>query len=167
MNTNYQEDGINGLGKGIVNVNSQEFKFLQSMIRQKSEELSDEEKLQNNLFSIKLRMYAYLNQESDELVEAGRFLDEFIKSIKIKKKTFADYIETKESNLSALFNGNRRINADLAIKLGRIFGLDPVIWMNIQTKNDIAKRENQKEKDYRDYSLQTLLKKRKTVANNA
>jgi addiction module HigA family antidote len=167
MDTNYQEDGINGLGEGIVNVNSKEFKFLQKMIQQKSNSLSAEEKLQNKLLSIKLRMYAYLEQNDAELVEAGRFLDELVKSINIKKKIFAEYVQTKESNLSALFSGKRRINAELAIKLGRIFSLDPVLWMNIQTKNDIAKVNKQKEQEFQHYSLDTLLEKKNLMINNA
>lgn len=167
MNTNYQEDGINGLGEGIVNVNSKEFKFLQKMIHQKSDKLSAEEKLENRLFSIKLKMYSYLEQNDAELVEAGRFLNDLVKSINIKKKVFAEYIQTKESNLSALFSGKRRINAELAIKLGRIFSLDPVVWMNIQTKNDIVKVSKQKENEYQKYSLQTLLEKNNLTINNA
>lgn len=163
MKTQYKEDGINGLGEGVVNVNSEEFKGLQEIIKLRSAELSNEEKEENALFSIKLDMYAYLENQNDELIEAGRFLNDLIKALKIKKKFFADYIQTRESNLSALFSGNRRINADLAIKLGKIFGLNPVVWINIQTKNDIDKMKKKNEKDYLNYSLDDLLRKRSGV----
>ena len=45
----------------------------------------------------------------------------FLLSLRIKKKAFAEYIDYKESNLSAIFKGRRRINPDLAIKFGEIF----------------------------------------------
>ena len=95
------------------------------------------------------------------MLEAGWFLHEFIKALNIKKKIFADYIHTKESNLSALFSGKRRINADLAVKFGKIFGVKPVIWINIQSKNDIYKIESQRGNEYQTYSLSNLLEKAK------
>ena len=159
MKTQYKEDGINGLGEGVVNVNSEEFKGLQEIIKLRSAELSNEEKEENALFSIKLDMYAYLENQNDELIEAGRFLNDLIKALKIKKKFFAEYLGLRESNLSALFKSKRKINTDLAIKLGTIFRVDPILWIHIQSKNELIRLHQENKMEYQKYSLNDLLKK--------
>jgi len=75
------------------------------------------------------------------------------------KKTFAEYIDYQESNLSAIFKGRRKINPDLAIKLGEIFHLDPAIWLQIQNKNELIEILNQDKEKYEKYKLEDLLMK--------
>lgn len=79
--------------------------------------------------------------------------------LEIKKKSFAAYLGLQESNLSALFKGSRKINIDLAIKLGTIFKVDPNLWIHIQSKNELLRLHQEKRKEYQKYSLNVLLKK--------
>ena len=62
-------------------------------------------------------------------------------------------------NLSALFKGKRKINPDLALKLGEIFRVDPTLWINIQSKNELLGVDKQRRMDYQKYRLEDLLKK--------
>lgn len=151
--------GINGLGEGLINLNSKDFKDLQSIIKHHSSNQEEEKKMENEFLSIRFQMESYLNNVSDQIVLAGEFIEKYLKVIKVKKKDFASYIKYEESNLSALLKGRRKVNTDLAIKLGKIFKLNPVIWLNIENKNELLREVKGKEEDYQNYSLKDLLKK--------
>ena len=153
------EGGIIGTGEGLVNQNSKEFKELQRLIKERSSEQDDFEKIQNQLLSLRFRMESYLNDDNPkELIQAGRFLEEFVDVLNIKKKVFAKYIDYKESNLSGIFKGKRKINTDLAIKFGEIFKVDPAIWLHIQSKNELSEIIERDRAKYKKYTLKDLLK---------
>jgi len=42
-----------------------------------------------------------------------------------------------QSRVSELCSGKRDINADIALRLGKFFGIDPRSWMNMQAHHDI------------------------------
>lgn len=153
------EGGINGLGIGIINTNSKEFKELQRQIITQSNKQNKKKILENKLLSLRFQMESYLDEQSHEIVEVGWFLKEFLKELNIKNKVFAEYIEFQESNLSALFKGKRKINTDLALKLGKIFRVKPSLWINIQSKNELLRIEEENKKEYQKYNLNDLLKK--------
>ncbi len=153
------EGGINGLGIGVVNTNAEEFKELQRIILAQSKKQTKKQILENKLLSLRFQMESYLEKQTDPIVEVGWFLKEFLKELKIKNKVFAEYIEFQESNLSALFKGNRKINTDLALKLGKIFRVDPTLWINIQSKNELIRMREKNNKEYQKYNIEDLLKK--------
>lgn len=39
----------------------------------------------------------------------------------------------------AVLKGRRKINSELAIKLGQIFKIDPAIWLHIESKNELIR----------------------------
>lgn len=153
------EGGINGLGIGVVNTNSEEFKELQRLIIVKAKKQSKKKILENKLLSLRFQMESYLYKQSPDIVEVGWFLKKFLKELGIKNKVFAEYIEFQESNISALFNGNRKINTDLALKLGKIFRVDPTLWIHIQSKNELLRMGEENKKEYQKYNINDLLKK--------
>lgn len=152
------EGGTNGLGIGVVNTNSEEFKVLQQTIIAQSKQQNEQQILEHKLLSIRFQMESYFHSPSPEIIEAGWFLKEFLRQLGIKNKVFAEYINFQESNLSALFKGKRKINTDLALKLGEIFQVDPTLWIHIQSKNELLKMSSQ-HKNYQKYNLNDLLKK--------
>ena len=90
------EGGIIGSGEGLVNQNSREFKELQRMIKERFIGMKESEWIANQLFSIRFQMESYLDTaQPEQLKGAGRFLEEFIAVLKIKKKAFAEYIDYK------------------------------------------------------------------------
>lgn len=152
------EGGINGLGIGLIDTNSHEFRELRLIINKISNDQPEKTKLENQLLSIRFQMEEYLNKnDPDEIIEAGQFVKDFLNVLKIKSKKFAEYIEYEESNLSALYKGRRRINSDLAMKFGKVFKVDPAIWLHIQSKNDLIE-VSKKEKKYESYKIEDLLK---------
>ena len=153
------DEGINGSGKALVNTNSKEFKELQKQIASSSNKQSKTKVIENILLSLRFKMESYLLSNESDYFEVGWFLKEYLKELNIKNKTFAEYIEYKESNLSALFAGRRKINYDLALKLGKIFKVEPTLWIHIQSKNELIKIEKETIKDYQNYNIKELIRK--------
>lgn len=156
---NIVDEGVNGLGIGVVNTNSSEFKELQKIIKNESKKQPKKKLLENKLLSLRFRMETYLENHDNKIIEVGAFLKLFLQELNIKNKTFAHYIGYQESNLSALFKGNRKVNPDLALKLGEIFRVDPTLWINIQSKNELQRLKKGKTKKYKKYSIDDLLRK--------
>lgn len=93
-----------------------------------------------------------------KIIQVGEFLEAYMEALKVKKRTLAEYIDYKESNLSAIFKGKRKINIDLAIKLGEIFRVDPALWLHIQSKNDLLEIIDRDKEKYQKYRLEDLLR---------
>lgn len=153
------DEGINGLGIGVVNTNAKEFKILKEVIAKEAKQQSEDELLENTLLSVRFQMESYLKNEDNSIIEVGFFLKEFLRKLGIKNKFFAEYIGFQESNLSALFKGKRKISPDLAIKLGKIFRVNPILWIHIQSKNEVLKLKNENKEIYQEYSIDDLLKR--------
>ena len=151
--------GINGSGEASVDTQNQDFQDLKAMIKTLSSQQVEAQKMENEFLSIRFQMESYLFNEESRMVLAGEFIEKFLKVIDVKKKDFAAYVEYDESNLSALLKGRRKINSDLAIKFGRIFNVNPVTWLNIESKNELIRAVNQQVENYEKYSLQSLLLK--------
>jgi len=45
----------------------------------------------------------------------------------------------------------------LALKLGRIFKLDPTLWIQIQTKNELLRVQNENKDKYYKYDINDLM----------
>lgn len=152
--------GINGTGKGIVNTNSKDFKGLQNAILAHSQTQTVAQRIEYNLLSLKFQMESYISEETPEIIlSSGDFLRKYLKVIGIKNKEFADYIKIEESNLSAILKGRRKINIDIAYKLGEIFDLNPNLWLLIQSKNELLKIDSELRTEYKKYRLKDLLER--------
>lgn len=147
------------MGITLLDQNSKELKELQELIKKISDDQSSEEHLNNLLISIRIKMEAYLNQKQPvEVVDVGKFVKDFLTALNIRNKDFAHYIGYEESNLSAILSGRRRINSDLAMKFGKIFKIDPAIWLHIQSKNDLLEVSKANSVKYDHYKLADLMK---------
>jgi len=156
----YNKGGINGLGEGLVDQHSGDFKALQEAIKEYAANRSEEERLEDHFLSIRFQMEAYLNDMNpSRLIEAGAFVEQFLAAIKVRKKHFARYVGVEESNFSAILKGRRKVNADLAIKLGHIFRLPSEIWLHIESKNELLRTLQKTDRTYKTYSLSDLLRK--------
>ena len=151
------EGGINGLGEALVNQNADSYKELQRIISNRSQNQSEADRTENKLLSIRFQMETYLNEESDEIIPPGSFIEKMISAIGVTKTRFSKYIDYDYSNLIAVLKGRRKINPDLAIKIGKIFGINPVLWLHVESKNELS-RYIKEEKPDRNYSLADLIK---------
>ncbi|MEM1324483.1 MAG: hypothetical protein AAGI23_00935 [Bacteroidota bacterium] len=151
------EGGINGLGEGLVNTNSEDFKYLQRAIKEASMAQSPEQRMENQLLSIRFQMESYLDTSDEQIIHAGSFLEQLLTILKIKKKDFARYVDYEATNLTAILKGRRKINSDMALKLGRIFNINPVIWLQVESKNELKREMMKRQQSYDHYSLQGLM----------
>lgn len=154
------EEGLNGTGEGIVNVNSPDFIGLQEAVRLHAEKQSDEQKMTYGLLSLRYQMETYVFEKTpQEVLPVGYFLKKHLETINVKNKVFAQYIGLEESNLSSVIKGRRKVNTDLAFKLSRIFNLPPDLWLLIQSKNELLDFDEEKKAKYDHFGLEELLKK--------
>lgn len=153
-------EGIIGDGSGLINPNSEDFRILREEIARRSSDIPDDKKMQIRIKGVTYRMESYVNDRSvEKLISAGSFLKELVDIINVPHKDFATYIGMKNTNLSAIYRGRRRINHDLAMKLGHIFTMSPALWLNIQNKVELLEIRSQSEQEYQQYRLNDLLKK--------
>ncbi|HMQ46131.1 MAG TPA: hypothetical protein PKA00_00260 [Saprospiraceae bacterium] len=136
--------GINGLGESLVNMNSKDFKFLKELIKQSYENQTEQSRIEAGLLAIRFQMESYLNAnlKTEDIKPAGFFVEKILNTVKINKKQFAEYIEYEYSNFIAVLRGRRKINSELAIKLGQIFKIEPAIWLHIESKNELINTLN-------------------------
>lgn len=141
------EGGVNGLGESLINVKSQDFLELKELIKAKYKNQNDQEIINNGLLSVRFQMESYLTSNTEgEYIRSGEFIEKYLKVVNAKKKQLAEYIDYEYSNLISLIKGRRKINSDLAIKLGEIFRIDPVIWLHIESKNELIKEMSKRKK---------------------
>ena len=67
-------DGLQGLGIGVVNTNSKEFRCLQEKIKEESQRQSKKQILENQLLSLRFQMERYLREDPAIVKEVGAFL---------------------------------------------------------------------------------------------
>jgi len=71
-------------------------------------------------------------------VHPGEVLNlDFLEPMGITPYRLAKDIGVTPSRIHAIVHGERAITAETALKLARYFGVDPVSWMNLQTRYDL------------------------------
>lgn len=156
----HQFDEIIGDGTGLINPNREDFRHLRTEIQKHASGRSREENIRINIKGIIYRMESYFEDRlAEPLVPVGSFLKELVEAIQIPHKDFAAYIGMKNTNLSAIYRGRRRINHDMAMKLGHIFHMSPALWLHLQNKVELLEIQAQGEQSYQQYRLSDLLKR--------
>lgn len=140
-----------------MDIGTKGFDNFQAILLKKSKERTENQRRKIDLLTWKYQMEEYLSSEHTEERTVGYFLQIILQTLKIQQKEFANYIGLKPSNLSKLIKGERTINYDLAIKFGRIFSLSPMLWIEIQAKNELDKLRHAKSDKYSDYKLNDLI----------
>jgi len=151
------EGGVNGQGEGLVNTNSTDFKGLQDMIKRTAENRLGKHRLADQFLSIRFQMESYLESESDEVIMTGTFIKKYLEVLSVKQKDFAEFLSYEASNFNALLNGRRKVNPTIALKLGSTFKVDPLLWLYIETKNEVRSVQKNSREDFGAYNLNALL----------
>lgn len=157
MKRNNNTEPTNGMLTNPMDTGTDEFKDFQAILLNKAKNRSEAQQREIELLSIKLQMQDYLESEETELKLPGDFLKEYLKTLDISQKKFALYLEINPSNLNKLIKGERPINYELAIILGKIFNNDPMLWIKIQAKNELEKIRKTKTGRFNNYSLKDLM----------
>lgn len=146
-----------------MDVGTKGFDDFQTILINKSKQRTENQKRRIKLLSFRYEMEDYVNSETNDFRPVGDFLKAILKLLHIQQNKFAEYIGLKPSNLSKLISGERSINYDLALIFGRIFNHDPMLWIEIQAKNEINKLEYSDKNKYSGYSLNDLIGRRRST----
>ncbi len=145
-----------GLITEPMDSNTEEFKKFQAIILNKVKEQSKEKRLEIELMALKIKMEDYLKDESETVKTAGDFLKSFLLLLNITQKRFAEYTGIEPTFLSKIVNGERVINSEYALIISKIFSTEPLLWLEIQAKNEL-KIVEKKLGTLNKYSLQSLM----------
>ncbi len=140
-----------------MDVGTKGFDDFQAILLNKSRNRTENQRRKIDLLSFKYQMEDYIHSETNNVRPVGDFLKSILRLLHIQQNKFADYIGLKPSNLSKLLNGERSINYDLALIFGRLFNHDPMLWIEIQAKNEINRLQRSDRNKYSDYSLNDLV----------
>lgn len=140
--------------------NEDKSKKLREFILMESKKQSPERRLKNQLLSIKYKIEDYIESENvDEEMKILDFVKMYLKSFDITQRKLAAAFEMQDSNLHKYLKGERRLNPDIAFKLGSFSHTKPEIWYFIQAKNELLnlKKEKNTIKKYEKYGYEKIL----------
>ena len=146
-----------------MDIGTKGFDDFQAILLKKAGARTEIQKRKIDLLTLKYQMEDYLKAQKSEEIPVGQFLKIFLKTLNIQQKKFAEYLGLKPSNLSKLISGERSINYDLALKFGSLFDHSPMLWIEIQAKNELNRLLNAEHKKYSIYSLNDLVRKHKNA----
>lgn len=137
-----------------------DFKNIDDLLKQHYAEIPSIEKLEHQLFAIKLNMQDYLTMEDITVIKPiGLFIEEAIvackKTLKISKKTLAKYWGTTSPNLSKYLKGERSLSVELALRVASTLDIPAQLLLDIQIKNQLLELSNKKDYE-KEFSLEEL-----------
>jgi addiction module HigA family antidote len=103
---------------------------LRSILRGQFHEVSENE----------MRQYlSRLDHGFDEIHPGEILLEEFMKPMNMSTSELADVLDLPLSEINAIIKGQLSIAMDVALRLGKIFSMDPKLWLNLQIEYDSRK----------------------------
>ncbi len=70
-------------------------------------------------------------------IHAGEFLRDELTVLGMSARKFAERIGVPPNAVTQILNGQRSISAEMALRLGDVFGTTPQYWMNLQANYDL------------------------------
>jgi plasmid maintenance system antidote protein VapI len=140
--------------------NGQKKAGLKEFILSESAKQSEERRLRNELLAIQYRMQDYIETENPaNMLRLVDFVKMYLHTLNVTQKKLAELFEMKDSNLHKYLVGERKLNADLVLKLSSFSHVDPEYWFRVEVKNELIEinKEKAKAKDYQKYDYRNLL----------
>ena len=88
-------------------------------------------------------------------VHPGEILADELEALDLSARRFADHIGVPPNAVTEILNGDRRVTAEMALRLGKAFSTGERYWMNLQSNYD-AKVAREKMRDKLD-AIQPLV----------
>ncbi len=107
-------------------------------------------------FRFALRNYA-AQEEPEEVILFGTYLDNLLSEMNIKKVDFANYIAINPGNINKYMNGERKFNIEHALKLEQLFKIDAKTILEVQLRNEVVEAKQRKNNDFNNLNLNDLL----------
>ena len=70
-------------------------------------------------------------------IHPGEHLEEFLEDLEITQHQFAEALGVTPYRVSQIMNRRAPITAEMALRIGRVFGQSAELWMNLQQMYDI------------------------------
>lgn len=70
-------------------------------------------------------------------------LKDFIEPLGLTRYRVAKSIHVPQRRVDEICSGKRAMSADTAMRLGRLFGVEPQLWMNLQSQYDLELAERE------------------------
>ncbi len=132
--------------------NEEKSNSLKDFIINQSQKQSKERKLRNELLAIQFQIEDYIETETtSERLRVLDFVKLYLKTFNVTQKRLAHLFEMKDSNLHKYLIGERKLNANIVLKLSSFSHLSPEYWLRIEVKNELLEINKEKER-YADYS---------------
>jgi len=77
------------------------------------------------------------------LTHPGDILREELKFRKMSANKFALHLGVPSGRIVEILNRKRGVSADTALRIARYFGTGPEVWMNLQSRYDLAVAEEE------------------------
>lgn len=153
-----QTEPIQGVLTERMDVHSPEFNTFQAMLLTTSRQQTKNQKNAIEIAAITIQMEDYLKADPiPEPKSVGIFLNHFLTTLNIRQNKLATYLNIAPSNLNKIIKGERQINSEFALKIGKIFGINPMLLLKIQLKNELSEIEKYQHTQIEKYTLQDLI----------
>ncbi len=88
-----------------------------------------------------------LNNRKRRPSTPGEVLEDVLETIELSQADFAKMLNVSSRTINRIIKSQRRIDADLAVRLGAVLGNGPELWLNLQQAVDVwdALEANRKE----------------------
>jgi len=133
---------------------------LKDFILLHSKKQSDERKLRNELLSIQFQIEDYITSNNyNTKLKILDFIKMYLKTLNVTQKKLADLFEMKDSNLHKYLIGERKLNANIVLKLSSFSHTTPEHWLRVQVKNELIEISKERENTgkYQKYDYRNLL----------
>lgn len=135
-------------------------KSIKEFISEQSKKQTKERLLRNKLLSIQYQIEDYAdNSEPKFQLKILDFVKMYLDVFNISKRSLAHYFEMKDGNLHKYLSGERKLNAEIAMKLSSFSHTQPEQWFAIQVKNELLelKRDKKAVDRFKKYDYQNLI----------
>ena len=142
---------------------------IKAIARRKTDERTPDNKLKNQILSLKYQMEEYLEKDvsTKEKTTIHFFVKEFLETMNVPFSKFARFLGQKDVNLKKYTTGERKFNADLAVKFSYFFHTSPELWLNIQSKNEILEfKEHEKAEELQKFDYKSFLEEYYDTSKN-
>ncbi len=133
---------------------------LKDFISEQSKKQSKDRLLRNKLLSIQYQIEDYANsRESQPELRILDFVKMYLEALNISKRSLAQYFEMQDGNLHKYLSGERKLNAEIAMKLSSFSHTRPEQWFAIQVKNELTSLRKDKKtvEKFKKYGYENLV----------
>ena len=72
-------------------------------------------------------------------------IKEFLQPLGLSQRQFAEAMQVNRSIVSAILNDRRPVSATMALRLSRVLGTSPDLWLRLQMLGDLYRAQRSRE----------------------